>query len=138
MQMEQGTTSTDAVRRFFAAFAAGDLERVVDAFHHRAEIVAVREGARAAGELHGTYRGRPGAREFVNALGRLLDTQAFDVDEVIGAGHVAYASGTFHHRVRSTGKSFTSRWALRCELEDGLLRSYRFFEDSAAYADASR
>ncbi len=71
-------------------------------------------------------------------LGQTFDTQAFHVDRVIGAGDVAFASGSFVHLVRATGKAFRSDWALRCLIEDGKIREYRFFEDSAAYVEASR
>jgi ketosteroid isomerase-like protein len=127
---------TEIVKDFFAAFARGDVEGVVAAFHPQAEIVAVRPGPRAAGQLYGRYEGTAGARAFVETLGTLLQTQAFSVDDVIGDARVAFASGDFLHIVKATGKPYRSSWALRCDLADGKIRRYRFFEDSASYVEA--
>ena len=132
------STSADVVREFFNAFGKGDVEGVIGTFHPQAEIVAVRKGARKEGEVYGTYSGKDGARAFIAALGSAFDTKAFSVDTVVGEGKVAFASGSFTHNLKSTGKPFTSDWALKCVIEDGKIRSYHFFEDSAAYAEASR
>ena len=126
------------MRDFFAAFGRGDLEGLVRLFHPDAELVAVRDAPRGEGELHGSYRGEAGVRTFVAGLALSFETQAFEVDGVLGDGDVAFASGRFVHRVRSTGRLFRSEWALRCVARDGLIRSYRFYEDSAAFQRASR
>lgn len=131
-------SSAEVVRQFFAAFGKGDLEAVVAAFHPDAQIVAVRKGARGNGELYGTYRGRDGARAFISNLGKTFDTQAFTVDAVVGEGTIAFASGSFTHKVKATGRSFGSDWALRCVVEGGTIAQYHFFEDSAAFVAASR
>ncbi|MFT3913430.1 MAG: nuclear transport factor 2 family protein [Anaeromyxobacteraceae bacterium] len=129
--------SADAVRRFFSAFGRGDVDGLVAAFHPEALVAAVREGPRDGG-IHGAYRGHAGVREFVGALGAALETEAFEVDGVVGEGDVAFASGRFRHRVRSTGRPFESAWALRCRVRDGLIQEFRFYEDSAAYEAARR
>lgn len=131
------TQSAEVVRRFFAAFASGDGEALVATFHPEAEIVAVRDGAREAGGPYGRYRGHAGVREMVAALGATFETEAFTVDGVLGEGEVAFASGRFAHRVKATGRLFQSAWALRCVVKDGRIREYRFYEDSAAFAEAS-
>lgn len=130
--------NVDVVKGFFAAFGRGDLEGIVGAFHPRAAIIAVRAGARAKGGLYGTFEGKEGAREFVSTLGALFETRAFDVREVIGAGDVVFASGSFEHLVKATGRTFRSDWALRCVVSEGTIAEYRFYEDSAAFVEASR
>ncbi|MGC3996410.1 MAG: nuclear transport factor 2 family protein [Anaeromyxobacter sp.] len=134
--MEQG--SAGVVKAFFAAFGQGDAAGALATFHPEVEIVAVRDASRRPGELHGSYRGDGGAREFLSALGAAFETEAFTVDEVVGGGDVAYASGRFTHRVRATGKPFSSAWALRCVIAEGRIRRFRFYEDSAAYLAAAR
>lgn len=138
MTSERDSSSASVVREFFAAFGRGDLEGVVATFHPNAEIIAVRNAPRGENDVYGTYTGSEGARTFVRTLGQSFDTQAFTVDRVIGEGDVAFASGSFVHRVRSTGRTFRSDWALRCLIADGKIREYRFYEDSAAYVEASR
>ncbi len=131
------TTSADVVRGFFAAFSKGDLEGVATV-HPDARVVAIREGARRNEDIYGSYAGKEGARAFVAMLGKSFDTQAFSVDGVVGEGDIAFASGRFTHRLKSTGKIFRSEWALRCVIQDGKILEYRFYEDSAAFAEASR
>lgn len=136
--MSQHTSSVEVVKGFFAAFGKGDVDGVVAAFHPRAQIVAVRKAPRKDGGVYGAYSGQEGARAFVASLGGAFDTQAFAVDVVVGEGNVAFASGSFTHKLKSTGKLFSSDWALKCVVEEGRILEYHFYEDSAAYAEASR
>ena len=130
-------SSADVVKGFFAAFGKGDLEGVVSSFDQQANIVAVRKGERR-GDHYGTYAGAEGARAFVTALGKTFDTQAFSVEHVIGEGNVAYASGSFTHKLKATGKLFVSDWALKCITEGGKILDYHFYEDSEAFRDAGK
>jgi ketosteroid isomerase-like protein len=130
-------SSADVVKGFFGAFGKGDVEGVVNSFHEKATIVAVRKGDRK-GNHYGNYAGREGARAFVTVLGKTFDTQAFAVDHVIGEGNVAFASGSFTHKLKTTGKLFTSDWALKCIVENGKILEYHFYEDSEAFRDAGK
>lgn len=134
----QTTSSTDVVKQFFDAFGKGNVDGVIATFHPQAEIVAVRKASRKEGEVYGTYSGTDGARAFIASLGNAFDTKAFSVDSIVGDGKVAFASGSFTHELKSTHKPFTSDWALKCVVEDGKIREYHFFEDSAAFVEASR
>lgn len=130
------TTSAESLKSFFAAFGQGDLEGVIATFHPGAHIQAVRGSTRRPGEVYGTYAGRAGAREFITNLGATFDTQAFEVKRLGGDGDLAFAEGSFVHRVKASGKLFRSDWSLVCVIEDGKIREYRFYEDSAALAQA--
>lgn len=129
-----------AIQAFFDAFGAGDLDALVATFTGDAIITAVRTAERdenAAG-VYGTYRGHAGVRAFVANLGANFDTKAFDVERIVGEGDdVAFATGSFTHVVKATGREFSSDWALMCVVTDGRISEYRFFEDSAAFATAS-
>lgn len=135
--MSTSNPSNDTVKQFFAAFGKGDVEGVVQSFDPAATIVAVRAGQRANNELYGSYRGTAGAREFVANLGRTFDTQAFTVDALIAEGELAFARGSFTHKVKATGKLYTSDWALTCVVRGRKIIEYRFFEDSASFVDAN-
>ena len=130
------SASKQTLAQFFSAFGSGDVEGVVALFHPEAAITAVRSGTPAPGQLHGAYVGHSGVRAFLAKLANTFDTKAFSVDHVVGDGAVAFASGQFVHELRSTRKTFESAWALVCEIEDGRIRTYRFFEDSAAFQTA--
>lgn len=132
----QTESSTQTLRRFFAAFARGDGEAVVATFDPSATLTAVRSGPRQPREVYGTYVGAAGVREFVANLGGAFETQNFAVDRIASEGEVAAAHGSFTHLVKSTGRLFRSDWALVCTVREGRIVDYRFFEDSAALVAA--
>jgi ketosteroid isomerase-like protein len=129
--------SAEAVKDFFNAFSKGDAAGLINCFDTDAIIVAVKEGSRTDNEIYGTYRGRDGAKDFITNLGKTFDTKAFNIDHIIGEGAVAFANGSFTHLVKSTGKLFSSAWALSVVVKDGKILEYRFYEDSASFMSAS-
>jgi ketosteroid isomerase-like protein len=135
--MTTSQASTETVKQFFAAFGKGDVEGIVATFAPSATIIAVRAGKQENNEPYGSYDGKEGAREFVANLGRTFDTQAFSVDALIAEGDTAFARGSFTHKVKATGKLYTSDWALTCVVRAGKIVEYRFFEDSASFARAN-
>lgn len=135
--MTNTNPAADVVRQFFGAFGTGDMAALLALFSSDAEIVAVRPGERAAAEIYGTYRGPDAARDFIANLGATLQTKSFEVESVVGDDHVAFASGTFVHTVKTTGRDFASHWALRCDVAGGKISTYRFYEDSAAFVRAA-
>ena len=131
-------SAADVLKGFFDAFGKGDADGVINSFHSDSVIVAVHKGERKDNQLHGSYSGKEGAKAFVTNLGKNFDTKAFSVDQVIGEGNVAFASGAFVHNIRTTGKPYASDWALKIVAKDGKILEYHFYEDSAGYVEASR
>ena len=131
-------TSKEAVQAFFNAFGRGDFQGILNSFHEDCTIIAVREGERADKQLYGSYTGIGGLKEFLGNLGHAFDTKAFAVDHLIGEGNVAFASGTFTHNIKATGKPYSSGWSLMCIVEDGKIKAYHFYEDSASFVEASK
>jgi len=131
-QSQPPSSTRDVVQQFFGAFGRGGLPSINALFHPKAKIVAVRDGVRRGQQLHGSYSGREGLAEFLSNLGRVFETQAFELEHLIAEGPVAFASGSFTHLVKSTGKHFSSAWALKCLVQDQQIVEYQFYEDSAA------
>jgi uncharacterized protein len=121
------------VERFFAAFGRGDLDGLLDALHD--DIVIEVEGP-ANVPIYQTYKGKVGARHFIEEMGRNFQTQQFDVQTLMGQDHTVMAAGVFKHVVIPTGKIFQSAWALRCEIKDDKISHYRFYENTGAAAEA--
>jgi uncharacterized protein len=132
------SSSAEVVRGFFAAFGKGDADGIINSFHPEVTITAVRKAERRPDQLYGTYSGRDGVKALLSLLGKTFETQAFSVANVIGEGAVTFANGSFAHKVKSTGRPFASDWALMCVVKEGQILEYHFYEDSAAYVDASR
>ena len=120
--------STEPVQAFFAAFGKGDMDGIMATLHDDVQVVA---GGKEVTPIYGTYSGHSGAKQFLTNLGENFDTQAFSVDELVGEGDTAFASGSFAHKVKSTGKLFESDWVLLAKIEEGKISRYHFFEDTA-------
>ena len=126
------------VQNYFKAFQSGDLEGVLNIFHPSCYIVSVKEEERPTEQLHGIYRTREEAKQFLENIVNLFETKDFTVDTLYEAeGNVVIAKGTFSHLVKSSGKLFNSNWVQWCLVEDGMIKEYRFYEDSAALMEAS-
>lgn len=136
-KMEAIQESKEVVQGFFTAFGKGDFNGIINSFHDSCTIVAVRNGERNGMQIHGTYKGKEGAKSFISNLGHFFDTKAFSVDHVVSNGDIAFANGTFMHLVKSTGKLFSSDWALMCVIKDDQILEYHFYEDSAKFLEAS-
>lgn len=127
------------VQNYFNAFQRGDLEGVLDIFHPSCYIVSVKEEERPTEQLHGIYRTRQEAKQFLKNIVTLFETKDFTVDTVFEAEkNVVVSKGTFSHLVKSSGKLFNSNWVQWCLVEDGMIKEYRFYEDSAALLEASK
>ncbi len=131
-------SNKSVVEAYFDAFSKGDMNKVLEIFHPECLIVSVKEGARIKDQLHGSYQGRSQAKDFLANIANLFDTKSFQVESIMeGDNDVVYANGTFSHEVKATGKLFYSTWVQRCIIEDGMIKEYRFYEDSAAYEKAA-
>ncbi len=131
-------SNKSVVEGYFKAFSKGDMDKVVKIFHPECLIVSVKEGDRVEGQLHGSYHTRSQAEDFLANIANLFVTRSFEVESIMaGEGNVVYAHGSFTHLVKATGKLFYSTWVQRCIIEDGMIKEYRFYEDSAAYEKAA-
>jgi ketosteroid isomerase-like protein len=128
--------ATDVVKEFFAAFGKGDVDGVIASFSPNASIVAVRNADKKENH-YGTYKGKEGVKDFLATLGKSFDTKAFAVNNIVGEGNVAFANGSFTHKLKSTGKLFSSDWALMTVVKEGKILEYHFYEDSQAFAFAN-
>lgn len=138
METTVAKQSKDVVKDFFAAFGSGDFNGVMNSFHDSCTVIGIRDGKRTGSQLYGSYKGKEGVKSFLTNLGSTFDTKAFSVDHVIGEGDVAFANGKFTHVVKSTGKTFSSDWALMCVIKDDKIYEYHFFEDSEKFAEANK
>ncbi len=123
---------------FFNAFQTGDMKEVLESFHQDCYIVSVKEEERSKEQLHGIYRTKHEAKQFLTNITSLFNTKNFTVQQLSSAGdNRIVANGTFSHEVKATGKLFNSTWVQLCIIEDEKIKEYRFYEDSAAFVTAS-
>lgn len=87
--------------------------------------------------MHGIYRTKDEAKQFLNNITSLFNTKDFTVEHILSAGdNLVITNGTFSHEVKATGKLFNSTGVQRCIIEDEKIKEYRFYEDSAAFVAA--
>lgn len=107
---------TATVQRLFAAFAAGDLDALietVDPNSHWTYIGANPQLARAE------FTGRAKVRRFFERILTRLDVTAFDADEYIVSGDTVVVFGSESGTVRSTGQLFRNQWTQKYVVQNG-------------------
>ena len=77
----------------------------------------------------------PGVTIVVDADPYAMTAEDAQLDELV---NVAFASGTFVHDIRTTGKPYASDWALKIIVKDGKILEYHFYEDSQGFVEACK
>lgn len=129
--------SKEVLQEFFTAFGNQDFEGILNTFHPNTKIFAIKDKSRSDNEIYGTYVGKEEVPTFLTNLGNTFDTQSFSIENIIGEDNVAFANGSFVHKIKSTDKLFPSDWALYAKIEDDKILEYHFYEDSAAFEKAN-
>jgi len=129
--------NVEVVQDYFSSFQNGNMKQVLNSFHLDCYIVSVKEEERPKEQLHGIYRTKDEAKQFLNNITSLFNTKDFNVEHILSVGdNLVMANGTFSHEVKTTGKLFNSAWVQLCIIEDEKIKEYRFYEDSAAFVEA--
>jgi ketosteroid isomerase-like protein len=124
----------EAAQEFFTRFGAGDRAALLELFADEVDWDV-------PGSADVPWTGRRTTKAqidafFATAAEELAATEEFIVEEVLGDTRNAVALGRFTHVISSTGKRFSSRFALHIAVLDGEIRRYHMFEDSHAAAEA--
>lgn len=135
-KMETVKQSKEVVQEFFTAFGGGDLSGINNLFNDSCIITSIRADDTRDDQIYGTYRGKDGAKMFITKLVNTFNTKSFSVDNIISEGNIAFANGKFTHIIKSTGKYFSSDWALMCLIKDDKILEYHFYEDSQKFIEA--
>ncbi|MFC4493234.1 nuclear transport factor 2 family protein [Streptomyces ovatisporus] len=135
----EGGWSTDSTRavveQFLQRLGEGDPERVAALFAERVDWMIAENPAVPWMRPRSTREDVAG--HFAElAAGTLPEEAGNTVEAVIVAGGEAVVTGRLSGAVRATGKRFESPFALRLVVEDGLITTYRVYEDSLAVAAA--
>ncbi len=129
-------TAPIIVQNFLGHIFAGEMSSALALVAADARFISTNPAPNPANPLHGTFVGVEGAKAFFGGFVNLLEPGDFKVTASFGdAAHVA-SYGTLRHKVRRTGKDFVSDWALICEIKEGQIGLYHFYEDTEALANA--
>ena len=135
--MEKSNRNIQVVNDYFTAFQNGNSNQVLDSFHEDCLIVSVKEQQRYKEQLHGIYKTKKEAKQFIDNILALFNTKSFEVERIVAQDNVVFANGSFSHELKATGKMFVSDWVQLSIIEDDKIKEYRFYEDSAAFVEAS-
>ncbi|GAA3007982.1 nuclear transport factor 2 family protein [Kitasatospora albolonga] len=127
----RGTAET--VQEFFNRFGAGDRTGMLELF---AETTDFEVPGAPTVPWTGQRSTHGQIAEFIRSATEDVATKAFNVDHILVDGQHAVVLGDFAHEVLSTGKVFASRFALHVTVTDGLITTYRMYENSVAAAFA--
>jgi hypothetical protein len=129
-------TPLDVLKRFLELVFTGDLDTATSMVGTAAEFVAGPAAGHARVGLYGRYVGPSGAREMFRQFSQLLEPGEFTVSGSLHDRETAVMYGTLKHRVRATGREFSSSWVLVATVRHDQLVSYQFHEDTAALVEA--
>jgi len=83
-----------------------------------------------------THTGREGWGEFFSDLAALEEPEVFEPEEYVAQGDRVVALGHFRFRMKTTGKSYASPWAMAWTVRDGKAVDCRVYEDTETQANA--
>jgi ketosteroid isomerase-like protein len=109
---------TAIVQRMFAAFAAGDLDALLETVHPRSRWVYY--GANP-GLSKAEFNGRAEVRSFFERIIKRLDMSVFNANEFVAQGKTVVVFGNESGNVKATGQGFHNEWAQKYVVEGGLI-----------------
>lgn len=95
-------------------------------------------------ELHkvmfwaGTNRGPQSLVDAFKGMGRVWETKAFEIREVLTNGDAVALFGSFTYKTRTLGKEITSPFALLAKVTGGKISYVQFLEDTFGTASSFR
>jgi len=121
--------SSNPVQKFFASVGARDIEGALAVID---ENTVFEPQGPSDLPIYGRFVGKEGVKRLLNGLGEYFETEVFEIKKWATADDFVFAYGYMQHRVRKTGRIFKSDFAIVCQVEGDLIRSYKIFEDTAA------
>jgi len=86
----------------------------------------------------GKKQGRTAVAEFVRDTGAMVERLRFDVRDILVNAQRAVILGELATRVKSTGKTIETAFALVLTISDGRITRFQMLEDSFAVSQAAR
>jgi uncharacterized protein len=86
----------------------------------------------------GTNRGPPSIVDAFNGMGRVWETKAFEVKDVITNEHSVAMFGSFTYKTRTLGREITSPFALLARVTGDKISYIQFLEDTFGTASSFR
>lgn len=134
--MADTEASRALVMRFFALLEADDRDAVAGLFAESVEFCV--QGPQAILPWVGPRRTRDAVRAFLDELTGQVQTVTFRLDRLVADGAHVVALGWLEDRIKATGRTYGSVFAIHFEIRDGRIVRYFMLDDSFAAAEAGR
>ncbi|HET6353420.1 nuclear transport factor 2 family protein [Streptomyces sp.] len=123
-------STRSVVEEYFRLLGSGDLEGATELLSEPIDWFT--PGDTDLIPWMGSRSSHEQVREFFRQAGENMEPEKFQVHRIVVEGELAIALGHFQYKVKATGKSFASDFALELRVTDGLIDRYRMHEDSHA------
>ena len=127
----QEAANTKVVQDAYAAFGRGDVQSILNSLTDDIQWRAV-IGAGKHVPYSGERRGKAAVGEFFKQVAESEDFEVFEPREFTAQGDTVVAVGHYRAKVKKTGRSFESDFAMVFTLKNGKVSAFREFTDSAA------
>lgn len=122
-------TAGQVVQHYLDTFFKKDVDKTLECLTD--DVVWKVQGAADVPTI-GVRHGREQVREWMALFPPNFQPLNFKVERIFESGDQAVLTGHFTHRIVSTGKEFSSDFAVICSVRDGKVSAYNFIEDSYA------
>lgn len=106
------------VKRMFAAFAARDLDALLETVHPDSRWTYVGANPQLS---RAEFSGRAKVRGFFERILERLDITAFNTDQFVVDGETVVIFGSEAGTVKATGQPFRNEWSQKYVVKDGLI-----------------
>ena len=124
-----------AVQALYAALGRGDIPAILATL---AEEIEWRIAGPSELPYAGTHRGRDAVAQLLETLGRTAEFEEFAPQEYFTRGDKVVVLGRERQRVKATGQTVETEWAMVFTLSGGKIARFHNFVDTHAVAAAHR
>ena len=119
------------VQEMYAAFTRGDIPGVLDKL---ADDIEWRIAGPSELPYAGLHRGRDEVAKFLETFGRAAELEVFEPQEYFSRGDKVVVLGHERQRVKATGQTVETEWAMVFALSAGKIARFHNFVDTHAVA----
>lgn len=118
----------NVVRHIYGLFGQGDIAGLLKQF---ADDIAWETPGAPGVPYAGRFKGRDQVARFFDGLGKTAEFSSFEPREFIGQGDQVVVLGHYTGKGRSTGRSFSSPWAMVFTVNNGKVTKFHEYFDTA-------
>ncbi|MBW8867739.1 MAG: nuclear transport factor 2 family protein [Acidobacteria bacterium] len=119
------------VQDSFAAFSKGDIAALLELLSDDVVWHGVYGGSADVPQA-GERRGRAAVAEFFKLVAQNTDFSRFEPQQFVATGDTVVTLGHYEGRVKTTGRSFDSDFAMVSAIKNGRIARFQEFTNSAA------